>query len=312
MVSIAIVTDRGYIRSEVIEDANASGIHDCRTLDFTELGDRLRAEGEVFSFHEDIIIVDCPGPSEADIEVLTWLSNSTARHGNELIVTTSIQSLDDVFSCLDTKDVQLLVNPSRADRILALGHSLARTGNSVREMSPDDRMTLLRLSEQVALIGQNLERLSGEPIEATVPELCVSNNYKQQFFSGPQSGRALRITRPALPDPRLVRKILRQRQVRAQFFDAALFADPCWDMLLDLTAARAEHVRVTVSSLCIASNVPPTTALRWIRQMTHSGLLLREEDDGDRRRAFITLSDDAALAMARYFAQADLSATMVL
>jgi DNA-binding MarR family transcriptional regulator len=48
--------------------------------------------------------------------------------------------------------------------------------------------------------------------------------------------------------------------------------------------------------------VPPTTALRWIGQLTEAGLLQRVEDDTDRRRAFITLTDRAADAMARYFA----------
>ena len=69
------------------------------------------------------------------------------------------------------------------------------------------------------------------------------------------------------------------------------------------TAARAEHTRVSVTSLCIASGVPPTTALRWIGQMTEAGLLERVEDDSDRRRAFIQLADKAADAMARYFAE---------
>jgi len=105
-----------------------------------------------------------------------------------------------------------------------------------------------------------------------------------------------------LPDPRLVRRIIENRQKRARFFDGELFADPAWDMLLDLTAARAEHVRVSVTSLCIASGVPPTTALRWIGQMVESGLFVRVEDESDRRRAFIALSDRAADAMARYFA----------
>ena len=91
--------------------------------------------------------------------------------------------------------------------------------------------------------------------------------------------------------------------MRARFFDGDLFADPAWDMLLDLTAARAEHSRVSVTSLCIASGVPPTTALRWISQMTDAGLLERAEDETDRRRAFITLTDRAADAMARYFAE---------
>ena len=90
---------------------------------------------------------------------------------------------------------------------------------------------------------------------------------------------------------------LRARRLRDRFFRGDLFADPAWDMLLDLTAARVEHTRVSVTSLCIASGVPPTTALRWIGQMTEAGLLERVEDETDRRRVFIRLSADAAERM---------------
>lgn len=76
----------------------------------------------------------------------------------------------------------------------------------------------------------------------------------------------IRKSRAALPDPRLVRNIIRARQSRIRFFGNDLFADPVWDMLLDLAVARVEHRRVSVTSLCIASGVPTTTALRWITE----------------------------------------------
>ena len=100
-----------------------------------------------------------------------------------------------------------------------------------------------------------------------------------------------------------MRQIIRNRQTRGKFFDSELFADPAWDMLLDLTAARAEHLRVSVTSLCIASGVPPTTALRWIGVLSEAGLVKRVEDESDRRRAFIALTDKAADQMAHYFAE---------
>ena len=104
-----------------------------------------------------------------------------------------------------------------------------------------------------------------------------------------------------MPDPRLVRRFIKERELRTKFFDNELFADPAWDMLLDLTAARAEHHRVSVTSLCIASAVPATTALRWISVLIEAGLAERIEDDTDRRRAFIVLTDRGADTMARYF-----------
>ncbi len=95
--------------------------------------------------------------------------------------------------------------------------------------------------------------------------------------------------------------MLRQRRMREQYFAADLFADPAWDMLLDLYAARLERQPVSVSSLCIAAAVPATTALRWIKTMTDAGIFLREADPQDGRRIFIALSDGANEAMARYF-----------
>jgi hypothetical protein len=164
------------------------------------------------------------------------------------------------------------------------------------------------LTEQVGQIAQRLERLETplRQVEAEDGEGAFRFESPRRSFSGASddgSERLVRATRPPLPDPRLVRRIIRQRQLRARFFDGDLFGDPAWDMLLDLTAARAEHARVSVTSLCIASGVPPTTALRWIGQMTEAGLLQRVEDEADRRRAFITLTDRAADAMARYFAE---------
>ena len=73
-------------------------------------------------------------------------------------------------------------------------------------------------------------------------------------------------------------------------------------MLLDLTAAHAEGQKVSVTSLCIAANVPATTALRWLTQMVETGVLQRVADPADRRRVFIELSERARAGMAGYFA----------
>ncbi|MCG2841596.1 hypothetical protein L6Q21_11445 [Sandaracinobacter sp. RS1-74] len=98
-------------------------------------------------------------------------------------------------------------------------------------------------------------------------------------------------------DAARIRAHIRARRLRERFFPAELFADPAWDMLLDLAAARLEERPVSVSSLCIAANVPTTTALRWIKNLSDTGLLSRSADPGDARRAFIALSPEAAKAM---------------
>jgi DNA-binding MarR family transcriptional regulator len=100
---------------------------------------------------------------------------------------------------------------------------------------------------------------------------------------------------PARPvDAARIRAHIRARRLRERFLPASLFADPAWDILLDLAAARLEGRLVSVSSLCIAAAVPTTTALRWIKNMVDQDMLLRVDDRQDARRAFITLAPATA------------------
>src|SRR3546814_4807658 len=99
--------------------------------------------------------------------------------------------------------------------------------------------------------------------------------------------------------------MLRQRRMREQYFPAEMFADPAWDMLLDLYAARLDRQPVAVSSLCIAAAVPATTALRWINTMTDAGIFLRAADPTDGLRIFIALADGAFAGRESYFAALD-------
>lgn len=101
---------------------------------------------------------------------------------------------------------------------------------------------------------------------------------------------------------RSIRNLIRQRRARGRFFPSDLFADPAWDILLDLTAARLEGSSVPISSLCIAAGVPTTTALRWIATLVDLGLLLRRSDKADRRRVFVELTEQGWDAMSRYLA----------
>ena len=308
-LAVSIFADRAHIRDQIREDAELAGF---RMAECAGIEALLQGEARALG---DVVLIDCPALDVAGMAALSRLDMRAAHAGTRLVVSTSVAALDDVFACLDQSSPQILVDPSRAERVIALGRVLAELPNlRLRELSEEDRLSLLRLTEQVGRIAERLERL-GNGDAGVGPALPVLESGVFRFespvagYGGPDGGdpggeeRLARATRPPLPDPRLVRRIIRQRQLRARFFDGDLFADPAWDILLDLSAARVEHARVSVTSLCIASGVPPTTALRWIGQMTEAGLLERVEDETDRRRAFITLTDPAADAMARYFAE---------
>ena len=100
---------------------------------------------------------------------------------------------------------------------------------------------------------------------------------------------------------RLVREILRSRRRREQVFGADLFGEPSWDILLELFAAELTHQRLSVSSACYASAVPPTTALRWVSRLERQGWVERSPDRIDRRRFWLSLTDRASSELRKYF-----------
>lgn len=306
-LAVSIFGDCADVRGMLQEDVQAAGFstREIGTLDELLAGD-ARALG-------DLVLVDCPRPDVASMAALARLDSRVAHSGGKLIVSTCVDGLEDVFGACAESNPQILVDPRRAERVIALGRMLAEVPNlRLRELGETDRLALLRLTEQVGKIAERLDRMGGGGSWGQDAGAGKDSAFRFESpvdsYSAPAMERQLtkapqRKVRDPLPSSRLVRKIIAARKLRSRFLDGELFADPAWDMLLDLTAARAEHARVSVTSLCIASGVPPTTALRWIGQMTEAGLFERVNDDTDRRRAFIRLSDKAAEGMARYFAQ---------
>lgn len=90
------------------------------------------------------------------------------------------------------------------------------------------------------------------------------------------------------------------RRARRAVLEGDWFADPAWDLLLDLFAAQSLGRRVSISSACIAANVPPTTALRWIDKLVDDGVLLREDDPLDGRRSFLGLAPEVAVRLEQW------------
>lgn len=68
--------------------------------------------------------------------------------------------------------------------------------------------------------------------------------------------------------------------------------DASWSMLSELLRARLSRRRVSVTSLCLASKSPATTALRRIERLLEAGLVSCTQDPKDRRRKCIELTDE--------------------
>lgn len=105
---------------------------------------------------------------------------------------------------------------------------------------------------------------------------------------------------PRQPLAAIAQQMLEQARRRTQFVPGAIFEDPQWLMTLDLFIAGEEGRQVSVSSLCCASGVPPTTALRHIRHLQAQGIVERFSHPNDRRISLVQLAEASRGQVARY------------
>lgn len=204
------------------------------------------------------------------------------------VVAAPTDLVDLLFMQVGGAPIELVIDGNDGERAaaLALATSGIHRARHLSDVASDQSAERLRqLSDEVSRIASTLARLS------TGPEAPAQ-------FSHPVND----VEVPPV-SPGTVRSVIRARRLRSRFFEEDLFADPAWDMLLDLLQSEIAQLRVPVSSLCIAAAVPATTALRWLKTMTNKGIFVRRADPHDGRRIFVELSRDASLAMRRYFAE---------
>jgi len=214
--------------------------------------------------------------------------NSDVRDGRYPAVVAAPKMLIDPLSALLDDDVQLIIDADEAERAAALAIAVAtrRTDPRCSDIAADRNADRLRqLSDEVSRIASTLARLSAGPAAPARPIERGSTADIPQVSA------------------ETVRAVIRARRLRARFFPEELFADPAWDMLLDLLQAEISQLRVPVSSLCIAAAVPATTALRWLKTMVQQGMFVRRADPHDGRRVFVELAPEASQALRRFFAE---------
>lgn len=279
----------------------------------------------------DMVLLRCTGQEPGLDLLLTRLDSISAMQGAHLVIITSLVGLDMVHALVRSERAMILCDPDPVDLISALAimssasapdqHALHDIGREAGENRLD------RLSEELVRLSRTIEALvegrspsQSQPArnQALGPDSVSALSWGQNDgvhgkesdgggFAVHAASRDFAGFPASSPEPAnkitaaQVRAVLRMRRLREQIFPTGLFADPAWDILLDLMAARLEKNQVSVSSLCIAAAVPPTTALRWIRHLTDCNLLEREADPDDGRRIFITLSEKGSASVQRWF-----------
>jgi hypothetical protein len=96
---------------------------------------------------------------------------------------------------------------------------------------------------------------------------------------------------PSSADPAFgVRRLLKLRAARRRTPIEGLFDWPAWDMLLDLAAVRADGSHVSVSSVCVSSGAPQSTALRKLAALERAEFVQRYDHGTDGRRVHVRLT----------------------
>lgn len=181
------------------------------------------------------------------------------------------------------------------------------------EPGPETQAALLarmqRLEKDIELIASRLQIPRDDPQHEArdlMPARGDRVDAGTHSFRAPIIGHAAQAARlEQTAKAQRARRIIAERRRRERTLGSELFADPAWDMLLDLYAAYHERRNVSVSSLCIASAVPATTALRWIKTMTDKGLISRSADAHDGRRIYLHITDHVLEAMDEFLARAE-------
>jgi len=263
---------------------NASGLRIGARLPVEEALARLKVQGSAAAVWVELDR-DC---GEHMDQLVSQVSRDVSRGFYSAVVSVTSPLLDPISARVDDSDVEVLVEADELERTSALALAVAHSGTSpqLSDIASDRSAERLRqLSEEVSRIASSLARLS----------------------VGPATPRPSLEIVPATELPPLagdtIRNIVRARRLRGKYFAQELFADPAWDMLLDLLQAEIAQMRVPVSSLCIAAAVPATTALRWLKTLVSQGLFVRRPDPHDGRRVYVELAPDASHSLRRYFAE---------
>lgn len=258
----------------------------------------------------DYLLLDLSSKTGEHWDSLSKIARYLNQHRSTALVWTDMDGLEAAYAALPQSQCHFLIGASDIEAMPILAGAYGR--GAMERLHDRNREvefgSLHRISDELAEFARTLSRMATNDGSSSVSDKPVS------FRPAPVGGFQPFPTKEpeTRVDAKSIRNLIKLRRLRDSFFDKDLFADPAWDILLDLMAATLEGQNVSVSSLCIAAAVPPTTALRWITAMTESGMLLRRQDPEDARRVFIILSDEVIAKLNDYFAATEAHSARII
>jgi DNA-binding MarR family transcriptional regulator len=90
---------------------------------------------------------------------------------------------------------------------------------------------------------------------------------------------------------------------RVHYIPRELIGEPAWEILLELFIQFAGGADVSTKSLCIASGVPDTTALRVLDKMENAKLIERSQSMADKRVTLVRLTRHGIVAVGSFLSE---------
>ena len=261
----------------VIDDDSATVDAYARSLRRAGLGCLTAADGwqalELLSggLRPKVIVSDLRMPELGGIEFAQQLHKMSAYRARLIFVSGNV-GLEDALEAIRLGACEMLCKPIDAEAL-------------VRAV----KTALYARNENVAPV-EAPARPAALPVAAVAPPVASAVVATPSQPSNPISARRLALT-----------KLRGVRRLRGRFLPAHLFADPSWDMLLDLYDAELAASQVSVTLLSASSNLPLTTALRRLDVLEEQGLVSRFEDPSDRRKTLVRLTGQGLDAMEKFF-----------
>ncbi|HEX6660622.1 MAG TPA: hypothetical protein VF067_01980 [Sphingomicrobium sp.] len=278
----------GDSESAMARGRSAVTMSGLRIADAVPLGEAVERIGRQAAASALWIELDGNAGGSGAQELLDHVASDVAEGRYSAVLAVKSEALDAVAVHAFDENIDVVVDGDEAERAAAIAIAIsgARRADRLSDMTADKNAARLRqLSDEVSRIAATLARLSTGPAASARPAELEP-----------------RAEAPEVP-VETVRAVIRARRLRSRYFAEELFADPAWDMLLDLLQAESSNLRVPVSSLCIAAAVPATTALRWLKTMVQEGIFVRRADPHDGRRVFVELAPQTSQTLRRYFGE---------
>jgi DNA-binding MarR family transcriptional regulator len=99
---------------------------------------------------------------------------------------------------------------------------------------------------------------------------------------------------------RIAERLLRQRQQRSDYVSSTLFAEPGWDMLLELYVIENSGSSTAASALLPHSAITKSTKARWLDHLEQLRLVRRRAHPLEPDTEFVELTNEGARELERY------------